>query len=188
MSPGSLNTTCLDAMVLRLFKDWEHTDWFWKNPEGSNGDALLKRVMVRSSSLLRRKHEEVPLVQWAEPKDPYILFIGSVVLGAPMREIRGQADGLMAVLAAHWDTHAINAACSWIQDREHGSWSRCAGAARAQKIIVSQIHFSLLAGLSEQLQTKLHWCMELGLKPTYALLSEEGRAIALPNLNAGLSI
>ena len=81
MSPGSLNTTCLDAMVLRLFKDWEHTDWFWKNPEGSNADALLKRAMVRSSSLLRRKHEEVPLVQWAEPKDPYILFIGSVVPG-----------------------------------------------------------------------------------------------------------
>lgn len=172
-------------MVLRLFKDWESADWFWKNPEGCSADALLKRAMVRSSSLLRRKHEDVPVVQWMDPTDPYILFMGSVVLGAPVREIRVQSDGLMPVLADHWDTHAMDAACSWIQDREHGSWVRCAKAARAQNAKITRIEFSLLGGLSEQLQTRLHWCMELGLKPTHALLSEESHAIALPELQQG---
>lgn len=174
-------------MVLRLFKDWESADWFWKNPEGSNADALLKRAVVRSSSLLRRKHEDAPLVQWMDPANPYILFVGAVVLGAPTREIRVQSDGLMPVLAAHWDAHAMDAACSWIQAREHGSWTRCAKAARIQKATITQIEFSLLEGLSEQLQTRLHWCMELGLKPTYALLSEESHAIALPDLHSGPS-
>ena len=185
--PSALTPAVLDAMVLRLFKDWESADWFWKNPEGSNADALLKRAVVRSSSLLRRRHEDVPLVQWMDPADPYILFIGSVVMGAPMREIRVQADGLMPVLAAHWDARAIDGACSWIQNREHGSWTRCVKAARAQKTTLTPSDFSLLAALSEPMQTRLHWCMELGLKPTHALFSDETPSIALPDLHAGPS-
>lgn len=169
------NTPDLDTMVLELFKNWEHLEWFWRDDNGDRTmDKLLKSSLMRTTQILRAKHEYEPMLSWLDVEQPRTLFAATMVIGGAVSDAQQtQLAGLFPGLAAHWSTKTIEQAFSWMRSDVHDeSWTRCVAQAKAHGIVLTKEPFQLFEHLSQQLQQALLLHQSVGLRPSSASLEK----------------